>query len=123
MKKTVVKEYSEFADIRCRGPIYAIMFAILLFIASSIMLIVVGVRHYKCLTDANLNDKYHITASPEENIKYLECSKQNMELAGAAGTLLFISFIIIFISSLNAAYNGCFKTAITGTLLSLLVFV
>jgi hypothetical protein len=86
---------------KCRGSIRAIEFGVLIVI-TAIVLLAIGYDEYSnCITNV--------------------CPKETKDKLVAGSVLMLFAFIIIFVSSVNAAYNGCFKTAIIGTLLSVLL--
>lgn len=92
------------------------MFGVLLFIIGLILISVFYNGYLKCTgnTSPILTTG---TMSPEQK----DCMQEYVSYGIAGFYLMVIAFIIIFIATLNATYNGCFKTAISGTLLSLLI--
>lgn len=87
--------------VKCRGSIRAIEFAILLFLIGLIL--------------------FAVSMSDYANCTKEQCPQEIKDRIIAGGSLVAVAFIIAFIAALNAAYFGCFRTAIVGTLLSLLI--
>ena len=94
---------SEFT--KCKLAIRGIELGLLLFVIS-VILFAVSAPELKALVEDG--------TKPEGAVA-------DKLMAGAS--LLFISVIVMLVSTLSATYSGCYKTAITGTLLSLLILV
>jgi hypothetical protein len=90
--------------IKCRGSIRAIEGSIIIFLIATI-LIIIGYSEYT--KECKGNDS--------------NCPDETKDKLIAGGCLYFIAFIVLIIATINAAFYGCFRTAIMGTLLSVLI--
>lgn len=104
--------------IRCKGSIRAVEFALLLFFVGLALAVVsifnltdkcvVSGDDYVCSTDKAINDAY----------------KKNIEDKLIASFVLSgIAFIVAVFATLNALRFECFKTALAGSFLSLLIIL
>jgi hypothetical protein len=51
----------------------------------------------------------------------IDCAQKSQMRLFIAFLMIVTAFIMVVIASANAAYRGCYKTAIMGTLLSTLI--
>lgn len=91
-----MKEVSEL--VKCSGSVQLITFAIVLFLIGAIVGIVTFQKPDSETTDTERKDSMT-----------------------AAGVLVSISIIMLIVGIINAIYYGCFKVAIAGTLLSIIL--
>ena len=106
---------------KCRGSVNLITGAIVLFLLCFLTLLIVGISAgNSCVVP--MVDPTAIptaTSAPFANADY--CNMLS-SLVMFVWFMLFISFFMLIVGTVNAAYYGCFKTAIYGTLLAVLLF-
>ena len=85
----------------------------------SIVLIIIG------LTLGSMGVYFTIRCFKECDHNDIECNKDcnhlNFDLLLSSSILLTVGLFFIIVASINAAYFNCFKTAISGTIMSFLI--
>ena len=102
---------------KCRGSIHAMEFAMLLIFIGFVLGVV-------AISEENTYIANNPIPSPSAGVSPAPLVLPNYVLYKfrASNIILLIAFVILFIACLNAAYYGCFRTAIMGTLLFALIF-
>lgn len=101
----MAKEFQQ-EIVKCKSSIRAIEFAICMLIIAIILAAVSTYEFSQCTTE----DCKNKIMPPKIRDQYI-----------ASSALLLIAMVIIIVATINATYYGCFRVAIMGTLLSVLL--